>query len=327
MSVKLFLRRALIIASMFSPLIGLAAPCRGHFINPLTDICWSCLFPLSVGGANVVASELPDTKNAASPIGVCPGRIGLNIGYWEPFAIADVSDTPYCMVNLGGMKLPLGSSHKQGGRTNLSRGQARAFYHVHWYKYPVVHWLNLIMSSACHESGDFDVAYLTELDPTWGDSEMSFVLSPESVLFANPIAQASCAADSIKSSLNQGSMDSLFWCAGSQGSHYPLSGFVNAPVSPVQTALLLTERLNFKLHREHLIADSSPLKGAICIPHHYPVTPKSRYRYEMVNQVADGKHCYPSGASTLSWEAGKIKPEAPAQYGFLVWRKRNCVFF
>ena len=312
--------------SLLMTTITVAAPCKGHFINPITDICWSCLFPLSIGGVNVVPSSLPDTPNAATPIGVCPGRIGLNIGYWEPFAIADVTDTPYCLVNLGGHKLHLGLGQTQGGRKDFGRGQTRAFYHVHWYKYPIIHWLNLITSTACHEEGDFDIAYLTELDAAWNDSEMSFVLSPESVLFGNPVAQASCAADSIKSSLNQGSMDSLFWCAGSQGSHYPLTGHVNAPISPVQTALLLTERLNFKLHREMLITDSNPAPGAICIPHHYPVTPKSRYRYEMVNQVPDGKHCYPSGASTLSWESGKIKPHTPGQYGFLVWRKRNCTF-
>lgn len=321
-----FLRVVLIFLLFLTGQLSIAAPCTGHFVNPLTDICWSCLFPLSIGGAKVVGSSLPDTPNASSPIGICPGRIGLNIGYWEPFAIADVTDTPYCLVNLGGHKLNLGVKQAQGGRKDFGRGQTRAFYHVHWYKYPLISWLNLITSTGCQEGGDFDIAYLTELDPTWNDSEMSFVLSPDSVLFANPVAQAACSADSIKSTFNQGAIDSLFWCAGSQGSHYPLSGHVNAPISPVQTALLLTERINYKLHRERLIADSSPLAGAICQVHHYPVTPKSRYRYEMVNQVADGKHCYPSGASTLAWEADKIKSHTPGQYGFLVWRKRNCTF-
>lgn len=105
-----------------------------------------------------------------------------------------------------------------------------------------------------------------------------------------------------------------------------MTGHVNASVSPVQTALLLTERMNYKMHREFLVSDSSPRSGAICKEYYYTVTPKSRYRYEMVNQVADGKHCYPSGHSTLTWEAGKIKPHTPDQYGFLVWRKRNCTF-
>lgn len=309
---------------------AIAAPCQGHFVNPITDVCWRCLFPLSIGPNQVMNGSLPDTKNAASPIGVCPAkigvRVGLTIGFWEPIALTDVTTTPYCLVNLGGQRLNLGFTQSQGGRQVSQVHQTRAFYHVHWYHYPLINWLRLITSVGCLQQGDFDMAYLTELDPTWQDSEMSFVLSPESFLFSNPIAQAACAADSLSSTLSNQPLDRLFWCAGAQGSHYPLTGHVNAPLSPVQTALLLTERLNFKLHREALITDSSPKLGAICRAHHYPVTPKSRYRYELVNQVADGKHCYPSGHSTLTWEAGKIKPQTPDHYGFLVWRKRNCVF-
>lgn len=314
------------------PLVSHGLNCSGHFVNPITDVCWRCLFPLSIGAAKVVHSTLPDTDNAKSPLGSCPTKlgvkIGLNIGFWEPMALTDVTDTPYCFVNLGGHRLNLGLKQGRGGRqVALSGAQTRAFFHVHWYKYPLINWLNLITSAGCMEAGDFDIAYLTELDPTWRDSEMSFVLSPESVLFGNPIAQGSCAADALSSTLTKKPQDTLFWCAGSQGSIFPLTGQVNAPLSPVQTALLLTERLNFKLHREALISDSSPEVGSICTPKHIPVTPKSRYRYEMVNQVADGRHCYPSGFSTLAWEAGKIKPQTPDQYGFLVWRKRNCVWW
>lgn len=304
--------------------------CVGHFVNPIKDVCWRCLFPLSIGKFTVVKSALKDTENAASPIGTCPSklgiRLGLNIGFWEPFALADITDTPYCLVNLGGHRLNLGLKQGRGGRQAKGRGQAHAFYHVHWYKYPLIVWLNLITSMGCLQGGDFDVAYMTELDPTWRDSEMSFILSPESLLFGNPIAQGACAADSLAATLTGKPLDALFWCAGAQGSHYPLTGHVNTPLSPVQTALLLTERMNFKLHRELLISDSSPTPGAICRESHRPVLPKSRYRYEMVNQVADGKHCYPSGYSTLAWEAGKIKPHTPRQYGFLIWRKRNCTF-
>ncbi|WP_131783641.1 conjugal transfer pilus assembly protein TraU [Legionella gresilensis] len=326
----MYFRVIIIVLSFFIVCLADAKECRGHFVNPLTDVCWRCLFPLSIGNTKVVHSALPDTDNAASPIGACLSgsnfRLGLNIGFWEPIALTDVTDTPYCLVNLGGTKLNLGANATRGGRHVVGNGQQRAFFHVHWYKYPLINWLNLITSSGCQEGGDFDIAYLTELDPTWQDSEMSFVLSPESVLFGNSIAAASCAADSLSSTLTNKPIDSLFWCAGAQGTHYPLTGYVNASVSPVQTALLLTERMNYKMHRELLVSDSSPASGAICKAHYYPITPKSRYRYEMVNQVADGGHCYPSGHSTLTWEAGKIKPHTQDQYGFLVWRKRNCTF-
>ena len=46
-----------------------------------------------------------------------------------------------------------------------------------------------------HSGGDFDIAYLTELDPTWRDDELGFILN-QAILFGNLIAQAACAADS-----------------------------------------------------------------------------------------------------------------------------------
>jgi conjugal transfer pilus assembly protein TraU len=48
--------------------------CQGHFVNPMTDICWRCLFPLSIGSVPVATGgiDLPDTSNPTSPIQVCP---------------------------------------------------------------------------------------------------------------------------------------------------------------------------------------------------------------------------------------------------------------
>lgn len=300
--------------------------CTGTFVNPL-KVCWKCLFPLTIGDSPVARSnDLKDTPNPKNPIGLCGNRVGLNIGFWEPFSLVDVTDTPYCLVNLGGHKLNLGVKQGRGGKLSDGQGSSHAFYHVHWYKYPLIAWLNLITSAGCVQGGDFDVAYMTELDPSWRSSSMSFVLNPEAILFANPVAQAACAADSISSSTTKHSLDALFWCAGAQGSMFPMNGHVNAPVSPAQSALLLAERMNFKLHRELLIEDSTPINGNVCNQHLFPVLPKSRYRYEPVNQVMDGAHCYPFGYSTLGWEAGKIKPHTPQQYGFLLWRKRNCTY-
>jgi conjugal transfer pilus assembly protein TraU len=31
--------------------------CTGHFVNPITDICWSCLFPISIGGLKIWPSS------------------------------------------------------------------------------------------------------------------------------------------------------------------------------------------------------------------------------------------------------------------------------
>jgi conjugal transfer pilus assembly protein TraU len=236
----------------------------------------------------------------------------------------DVTDTPYCLVNLGGLKLS--KSLRQGGRLQTGHGTRQGFYHAHWYKYPLMYWLNLLTDLGCQEGGDLDVLWMTELDPSWEDSSLAMVTHPDAALFANPIAQMACAADSTSSVTLKKPLDALFWCAGSQGSHYPLTGQIIAPNSPVQMAFLLAQRLNFKLHRFFMITDSVGVDHMTCMPTHYPVTPKSRYRYELVNPIADGTHCYPSGYASLLLESGKINPNQMDQYGFLVWRKRNCTF-
>ena len=78
---------------------------------------------------------------------------------------------------------------------NGNRSTQHSFYQVHWYVYPVIYWLQLIVDFLCLEKADFDVGYLTEFDPLWNEDELSFILNPEAVLFGNPIAQAACAAD------------------------------------------------------------------------------------------------------------------------------------
>lgn len=52
----------------------------------------------------------------------------MNIGFWEPMALTDVTDTPYCLVNLGGTKLNLGLKQARGGRHIVGNGQQRAFF-------------------------------------------------------------------------------------------------------------------------------------------------------------------------------------------------------
>lgn len=48
------------------------AACEGRFVNPITDICWRCMFPLSLGSTKVTGGDLPDTSNPGSPIQFCP---------------------------------------------------------------------------------------------------------------------------------------------------------------------------------------------------------------------------------------------------------------
>ena len=85
-----------------------AKKCTGQFVNPITDINWSCMFPITIGSIEIVGSELTDTKNPSSPICICP-KFGIPMpgivgGYWEPARLVDESAEPYCFVNLGGLE-------------------------------------------------------------------------------------------------------------------------------------------------------------------------------------------------------------------------------
>jgi len=87
--------------------------CEGRFVNPITDVCWACIFPITIGNVPVAQGDQPDTPNPGMPIQFCPVgifyRVGLAIGYWEPVALTDVTRSPYCMVNLGGFNINVGN--------------------------------------------------------------------------------------------------------------------------------------------------------------------------------------------------------------------------
>ena len=115
--------------------------CTGHFVNPITDVCWSCLFPLSVGGLNIWPSVAgrPDTENPPLPVCACGLRLGISMGFWEPVRLADVSMKPWCFVNLGGMKLDpgfdIGFKTIAGPSAIGGKAQNTSGWHVHWYAY------------------------------------------------------------------------------------------------------------------------------------------------------------------------------------------------
>lgn len=228
------------------------------------------------------------------------------------------------VFNLG-FSLPAFGKTAQGTAKKDGKQVNGAFYHVHWYKYPLTYWLNIITSLGCLEGGDLDIAYLSEIDPTWTDSSLTTILNPEAVIFANPIAQGACAADAIASAFNM-PLDVLFWCAGSQGSMYPFNGWVSNESSPLQSSLLVSERMAFKLHRQGMIMETIGKNNAVCNEYPSPILPKERWRYQMVNMYPDSGQCHPFGRSVTRWETGKNPPNTKKNFGYLMWRKRNCVF-
>ena len=325
----------LLLALMALCSLELEAACQGKMLNPVTDICWSCVFPITLGGMKIVSGS-EDTPNPHQLLCVCPRPPlpplpGIPISFWEPIRLVDVTRTPYCLVSMGGIQLAgnaqrtegVGSVSTLGGGSD--RSLKHSFYQVHWYLYPLVYWLELLVDLACLEKGSADLLYITELDPFWNDDESNFVINPESVLFGNPIAQAACAADCLAATAHF-PLDSLFWCGGCQGSLYPFTGNVSAHVGGVQASLLLAQRMMAKLHREFLLWGSAG-PDALCGKYPMPIIRKSQYKTQMVYPIPHTAGCQPLGRSEVVWGANKEFPYQGEDFAYLIWRKRSCCMF
>ena len=324
------LRIVALILLLASPTIY--AKCVGKFFNPITDVCWSCSFPMKVGGATLIKQNQEDNKSSNNASAVCtcssPPRVGLSTGFWEPARIVDVTRTPYCFVALGGIEMDFGieaGEHAQSAYKEARPGHA--FYQAHWYTAPLMFWLEVLLDNTCLEKGVLDVAYITEIDPLWEDSELNFIINPDVALFANLVGQAACAVDCATASVGF-PLDTLYWCAGCQGSLFPMNGWVTARGGAVAMSSLIMQRLAAKMHRE-LLVWSATGDEAQCHYYPQPLMQKSNYKYSMLYPIPQtkkiaGRCCQPFGRTTTLWGAGREYPLKGEDFAYQVFRKRDC---
>lgn len=305
------------------------AKCNAKFLNPITEVCWDCIFPISIGAIRVL-NKRPDTSNPSLPVCLCPGvppRIGLAIGLWEPARLTDVSNEAGCFVNMG-FKADLGLfSIGKSSVTSSNGDQTGSKWQVHYYYYPLISWLGTVVDGLCLENTTFDVAYISEFDPLWQDPELNNIVNPEAILFANPIAQAACAADCVRSSSGGLPLDQLFWCNGCQGGMYPITGDSNAHYGGVQASETVTAKMIARQHRLGLARNTSSSSSALCTPNVAPIIKKSQYRLQLTRPrpVTSGRYaCGPLGSSTQMVDSMREFPYKGESFGWLMWRKRNC---
>jgi len=321
---------------VFALLSGVAysQECSGKFLNPITDICWSCTFPMKVGGATIFSKGQDDFDTDAKKVCACTSggnvTVGLSLEFWEPVRLFEAVRHSGCFPLLQGLKIDFGIQSPDHGRRGLSRAKPAtvesSFYQVHWYIAPWVFALQAILDTRCLEQSPFDMAYITELDPLWSDSESTYILNPDASLFTSIAATAACAADCVAATAGF-SLPTSYWCAGCQGKMFPLTGWVGAHVSPVQASTLLMQRFTNKLHREGLMWGAYGEEGQ-CGYYIQPIMDKRAYKYSMVwptraTDKIDGKCCSPYGRTTIPWQANKV-PLTREDMGYQIYRKRSC---
>lgn len=310
-----------------SPAWGL---CQSRPLNPVTDICWSCIFPIQFGGKLALGDSrdrIPVEKTA-SPVCACAHggsfTVGVTVSFYEPARMIETVHDAYCFPALGtslGNPQPgllNGSTDDQG-----VSGGTQTFQQAHYYILPVFALMNLFADFPCLEEEEFDLAYMTEVDPLWSNDALAFLVNPEALLFANPASQLSCVPDATAANLGY-PLDALFWCMGSWGSAYPLTGTIPEG-NPTTANAGLAARMLFKLSREMLLWDTaSNVCGAVMAP----IWRKSHYRLQIARPVR-GNDCVPIGRSDLLWGGGKNPPQgagtnAPDNFLWILTRKNRC---
>jgi conjugal transfer pilus assembly protein TraU len=107
---------------------------------------------------------------------------------------------------------------------------------------------------------------------------------------------------------------------------YPLNGNIQAEYGQIQGSVLAVQRMAYKLHRELVAFGTMGSKG-LCAKYPMPIMRKQQYRIQIVNPVpavSGPNTCVPMGRSNVLFESGRMIPVIGEDFGYLIWRKRNC---
>lgn len=281
--------------------VDLSCPDANIFANVIDQICWDCfLNDFTLFGVG----SPPDGASSDLNLPVCGcldalgvPEFGWPLGYWSPQKLNEVVATPWCSPSLN-LKLQdtwRGLGHNKG--ENVGMGDVpRAFYHYHYFAYPIMAMVGALTIPSC--SGlhtDFDLLYVSELDPTWNNSLLHLLLNPEAIIFSTPLTKAWCAADCILTTADN-QLEEFYGCAGCDGSLYPITGNVFPQQDPVAGSSLVTQRVLAGLHRKGLaqktIGDEAMCPDEIT---YFPTVPRSQYKFSMLWPVPEASNSLSKG--------------------------------
>ena len=250
---------------------------------------------------------------------------GIVTSFWEPYRLVEHETVPGCMAALNGTKLNINESNlgSQGG-SEISAPDRVRFNHYHYYSFPLIHMLELFSGKGCNPGGysDFDLMYMSEIDPTWNTPEISFFSNPEAALFANPAAAVACMPDAVSSAVNH-PINQLFWCAGTWGMVYPLAGDMNERMGILKGTALATVRILTQIHRRGF-AYGTMGADAMCGGKIAPYFPKAQYKFTLAYPIAETQSSHKTGTLVEGWGAGKLLPGGSEEPIYLVWRWLDC---
>ncbi|MFH0727912.1 MAG: TraU family protein [Pseudomonadota bacterium] len=326
------------------------------------SINWHCMFPMTIAGvrfdqnentedttqiSNVIQTELdkaqtvnPQQSSSTKIFCKCDTEgmltktpIGIRVEFYEAARVIEVVKDAWCFPMLGKNVDPNQDKTDNNSLTQTKNGTNKQIndtalqeqvWQVHYYVFPVLALLEVLTDFICMDFSAFDLAYMTEPDPRWLDAELAVILAPETVLFANPLAQLSCVPEVITATVKT-VQDPLYWCQGSWGQVFPPIGAIGHTGQPMQTVATAMGRAMFLLHRSFVLWGTSG-DEALCHRVPQPIWKKSQYRWQLMTPVRDPQ-CRVIGEPGFKWTSMKNPPFPnvnPDNFVILLWRKRTC---
>lgn len=302
------------------------AKCQpGSMINPITDVVWDCIFPISIAGIPIDLGNHPPDNTSSEFFCQCEGQgylgIGFVVSFWEPARMVDTVKDPWCFPGIGmeldggstGLGYTGGGSYRPNGVGNI------AFQHYHYYIMPLWAVLDLFTDIPClSDETTFDLAMVSEIRPDWGDDLTAANLFPETALMANPATVLACMADAAASAV-QKPIDALYWCIGAWGTTYPATGHIVAKDYVAANAGIAAKALYVNA-RTALLPDRAV---NYCGATYMPMWVKSHWRIQQVDPVTDNR-CHALGHPGILWTHGKNKTVGGDNFSWLLFRKVEC---
>jgi len=315
----MFKKLSIIYFALVVNAFAVCSPSGALTLDLIGKIDYSAMFPLRIAGATIVPGRIRDSgSHVSSPICICTDpfpRIGIPVSFFEPSRIIEVVSDAWCFPTFG-----FGFGTKLGGGT-YGDGQDRqkTFYQSHYLIFPIYALLEILTDFVCLQNTGADYAWVSEVDPLWNSDTLSALTTPEALLFGNPVSNLACVADAASSTLFE-PMDPLFWCKGTWGNAYPLTGWTNTK-NMVEDSASVAASMIYRLHRD-LVLWGSWGQAGLCGYYPAPIWRKSAYRLQLVSPVPS--YATTIGTSGLIWTPGHNPPFKGDNFGFVLFKKRDC---
>lgn len=265
--------------------------CVGKMWNPLTDLDYSLLGAIKIGGVQILPSPKSlgsPPKHKASTLCFCEDGLdsgwGLGLTYWLPAYINDVARQAGCLGFINGTNIlpgfiSLSSAQDFSVGATKSERAGTTSMQVHYAYADIISIAGKSIFEKCGSlSSGLKVSYLTEPDFIFQNDIYSAVLSPQvSLLAAVPLlSQAACGAEAMANTL--GAWQDFGIC-GWESVRYPLSGNTEATNSAQVTNMEVTIKY---LTRASIIGTNLRTYGrdVMCEPKYEPFYDPFQHRYQ-----------------------------------------------